>query len=86
MHLVQRMYSDTAHEQLGMMRDRLLEDVLDMFDTNSLFGFYDHSLLDGKLAEVDEAGLLNGSAGVALALASLIGNKNPDWDAAFLIH
>lgn len=86
LHLVQRMYSDTAHEQLGMMRDRLLEDVLDMFDTNSLFGFYDHSLLDGKLAEVDEAGLLNGSAGVALALASLIGNKNPDWDAAFLIH
>lgn len=80
------MYSDTGHEQLGMMRDRLLEEVLDMFDTNSAFGFYDHSLLDGRLAEVDEAGFLNGSAGVALVLASLIGNENPDWDAALLIR
>ncbi|MCV9950035.1 lanthionine synthetase C family protein [Paenibacillus sp. BT-177] len=86
LHLVQRMYSDTSHEQLGRMRDRLLEDVLDMFDANSLFGFYDHSLLDGRLAEVDEAGFLNGSAGVALVLASLIGDQNPDWDAAFLIR
>ncbi|UMY54625.1 MULTISPECIES: lanthionine synthetase C family protein [Paenibacillus] len=86
LHLIQRMYSDTGHEQLGMMRDRLLEEVLDMFDTNSAFGFYDHSLLDGRLAEVDEAGFLNGSAGVALVLASLIGNENPDWDAALLIR
>ncbi|WP_025684313.1 lanthionine synthetase C family protein [Paenibacillus maysiensis] len=86
LHLVQRMYSDTAHEQLGMMRDRLLEDVLNMFDTNSLFGFYDHSLLAGRMEEVDEAGFLNGSAGVALVLASLIGDESPEWDAAFLIR
>ncbi|MGG1643113.1 lanthionine synthetase C family protein [Paenibacillus sp. NRS-1782] len=86
LQLVQRMYSDTGHEQLGVIRDRLLEDVLNMFDSESLFGFYDHSLLDGRLVEVDEAGFLNGSAGVALVLASLIGEENPEWDAAFLIR
>jgi hypothetical protein len=68
------------------MRNRLLEDVLDMFDSESLFGFYDHSLLAGRMEEVDEAGFLNGSAGVALVLASLIGEENPEWDAAFLIR
>ncbi|KJD47516.1 lanthionine synthetase C family protein [Paenibacillus terrae] len=86
LQLVQRMYSDTGHEQLGAMRNRLLEDVLNMFDSESLFGFYDHSLLAGRMEEVDEAGFLNGSAGVALVLASLIGGENPEWDAAFLIR
>lgn len=86
LHLVQRMYSDTGHERLGMIRDKLLQDVLNMFDANSLFGFYDHTLLEDRLEEIDEAGFLNGSAGVALVLASLIGDKSPDWDAAFLIR
>ncbi|MGQ3477105.1 lanthionine synthetase C family protein [Paenibacillus sp. TY11] len=86
LHLVQRMYSDTGHERLGMIRDKLLQDVLNMFDANSLFGFYDHTLLEDRLEEVDEAGFLNGSAGVALVLASLIGDKSPDWDVAFLIR
>ncbi|MNW67988.1 hypothetical protein D3C74_466740 [compost metagenome] len=57
-----------------------------MFDSNSLFGFYDHTLLEDRLEEVDEAGFLNGSAGVALVLASLIGDRSPDWDVAFLIR
>ncbi|WDZ59304.1 lanthionine synthetase C family protein [Paenibacillus polymyxa] len=86
LHLVQRMYSDTGHERLGMIRDKLLQDVLNMFDSNSLFGFYDHTLLEDRLEEVDEAGFLNGSAGVALVLASLIGDRSPDWDVAFLIR
>ncbi|UHA73643.1 lanthionine synthetase C family protein [Paenibacillus sp. 481] len=86
LHLIQRMYSDTGHESLGKMRDDLTRKVLDMYVPESLFGYYDHNFIDGKLQEVDEAGFLTGTAGVAVVLASLIGDESPDWDLVLLIQ
>ncbi|MCP3776480.1 lanthionine synthetase C family protein [Paenibacillus sp. MZ04-78.2] len=83
LHLIQRMYSDTGHPGLSAMRDRFVVDLLDMYNPDSLFGYYDQK---GKDGEVDEAGFLTGSAGVALVLASLISKKSPDWDFVLLVH
>lgn len=86
LQLIQRMYSDTGEPTLGLMRDRLVESVLDFYDPTSKFGYHDVNLIDGKLLNLDEAGLLNGAAGVAIVLASLLGNESPEWDQILLIR
>ncbi len=86
LQLIQRMYSDTGEPTLGLMRDRLVESVLDFYEPTSKFGYYDVNLIDGKLLNLDEAGLLNGAAGVAIVMASLLGNESPEWDQILLIR
>ncbi|KAF6562906.1 lanthionine synthetase C family protein [Paenibacillus sp. EKM202P] len=86
LHLLQRMYSDTGNERLGALRDLLVERVLDMFDPNSIFGYYDVNFLNGDYKNIDEAGFLTGTAGIALVLASLISDRSPEWDAVLMIR
>ncbi|RPK26123.1 lanthionine synthetase C family protein [Paenibacillus xylanexedens] len=83
--LIQRMYSETGEERLRMMRDRLVEKTLDFYKADSIFGYCDINWIDNKLQYIDEAGLLNGAAGVSLVLASLLSDKSPEWDQVLLI-
>ncbi|MEW9698036.1 lanthionine synthetase C family protein [Paenibacillus sp. SI8] len=86
LHTVQRMYSDTGVDEFGNLRDRLVDEVLKLYEPDSMFGYYDYDQSKGYLRKTNQAGLLNGAAGTALVLASLLGNEEPDWDAVFLIR
>ncbi|CAH8713152.1 lanthionine synthetase C family protein [Paenibacillus thiaminolyticus] len=83
---IQRIYSETGDEQMKYIRDTLVEDLISSYDSNSLFGYYDQKVIDGKYVKMDEAGFLNGSAGIAVVLASLLDSKSPSWDAALLLQ
>ncbi|MEU0513117.1 lanthionine synthetase C family protein [Amycolatopsis sp. NPDC006125] len=67
--------------RMGVPADRIADRVLAAFDPSAPFGFR-HRLHTGGWA--DEPGLLQGAAGVALALASYAGNPAP-WDVALLL-
>ncbi|GHE97308.1 hypothetical protein GCM10017786_32510 [Amycolatopsis deserti] len=67
--------------RMGRPSDRIADRVLAAFDPSSPFGFR-HRLHTGEWT--DNAGLLQGAAGVALALSSYAGNPAP-WDAALLL-
>ncbi|WNS41171.1 lanthionine synthetase C family protein [Paenibacillus sp. MMS20-IR301] len=85
-HLLQRMYSETGDNSLLTLRDKHLEELLYLYEPESLFGYYDDSLREGTLTRVDEAGFLTGASGVALVLASLLGEQNPEWDLALMLQ
>ncbi|GAB3583375.1 lanthionine synthetase C family protein [Amycolatopsis endophytica] len=61
--------------------DAVAARLLTAFDPSSRFGFR-HHLHTGE--QIDAAGLLQGAAGAALALATHAGNPAP-WDAALLL-
>ncbi|OXM74035.1 MULTISPECIES: lanthionine synthetase C family protein [Amycolatopsis] len=67
--------------RMGVPADRIADRVLAAFDPSSPFGFR-HRLHTGEWT--DDPGLLQGAAGVALALATYAGNSAP-WDAALLL-
>lgn len=79
---VQRMYSETGDKRLESMRDRLIRSILDMYEPEALFGYYD---INEKFEKVNDPGFLNGNAGIALVLASLISDENPKWDSVLVI-
>ncbi|MDQ0377629.1 lanthionine synthetase C family protein [Amycolatopsis thermophila] len=67
--------------RMGAASDVVAARVLAAFDPAARFGFR-HLLRGGEWS--DEPGLLQGAAGVALALASYAGNPAP-WDAALML-
>ena len=67
--------------RMGAPADAVAERILAAVDRSAPFGFR-HRLSTGEWA--DEPGLLQGAAGVALALATYAGNTAP-WDAALLL-
>lgn len=85
--MTHRMYEDSGNAELESHRERLLQDVLAMYDQDSAYGFGNVvTTADGKRVKRDSAGFLDGAAGAALALLSLIGPRDLDWDAALLIR
>ncbi|WP_157722150.1 lanthionine synthetase C family protein [Tumebacillus avium] len=78
MHLVQRMQADTGQPELAVCRDDLARLVLSTFSEAHPFGFDDSK-------PVTDPGLLEGAAGVALTLLSLVTDEAPDWDAVLMI-
>ncbi|WP_167670377.1 lanthionine synthetase C family protein, partial [Paenibacillus tianmuensis] len=86
LHLIQRMYSDTGHETLGALRDKLVVTVLERYAPHSMFGYYDEQTINGASITKDNAGFLTGTSGVALVLASLLSKESPDWDLILLIR
>ncbi|HWO95423.1 MAG TPA: lanthionine synthetase C family protein [Bacillus sp. (in: firmicutes)] len=87
LHLVQRMYTETKNDGLKRLRDQFAREMLDFYEPESVFGYYDESYLDdGACKKVDESGFLTGAAGVALILASLLNKQSPEWDIVLMIQ
>lgn len=65
-------------------QERLAGALVEQYDGDSTYGFPDPS--SQSPAGADSAGLLEGSAGIALALASFAGRVHvPSWDAILLL-
>lgn len=82
LQILHRMAIDTGEEEFFLCRDRLIDRILDMYNSEFPFGFYDINP-DNKI--VHEPGLLEGATGSALALLSLLKNDPSEWDSIFLI-
>ncbi|ETT44678.1 lanthionine synthetase C family protein [Paenibacillus sp. FSL P4-0338] len=81
---VQRLYSETKDKRLESIRDKLIISILNMFEPESIFGFYEINIINDKLEKINDSGFLNGNAGVALVLASLISDESPEWDSVLM--
>ena len=77
-----RFAQDTGEDVFAAAAARFTEIVLQHYDENRRFG-YGSVVEDGSLA--DEPGLLDGAAGVALALLAGSTGIAPDWDRMLLL-
>jgi hypothetical protein len=59
-----------------------LSKLLDMYDSNLMFGF---TCPDSSGKPLDKPGLLEGSAGIILAILSCVGSIEPAWDRILLL-
>jgi hypothetical protein len=81
LQITQRFYVESGAEDLGAQRDRLVEEILRLYQTEAAFGFYE--IEQGQLRNYP--GLLDGAAGVLLTLLSMRATEAPDWDAVFVV-
>lgn len=82
LQILHRMSIDTVEEEFFLCRDSLIDRILDMYNPEFPFGFYD-ILRDNKIAH--DPGLLEGATGSALVLLGLLKNDPSEWDSMFLI-
>lgn len=81
LQMVQRMYSESGDELIGELRNKLLKQVLDLWNPDELYGYQEKEHSDRQ----NIAGLLDGAAGVFTVLIGLIQEQDSDWDLIFLI-
>lgn len=81
LQMVQRMYSDSGDEVIGDLRNNLLQQILELWDPDQPYGYYEYENSDKQ----DIPGLLDGAAGVFTVLAGLIQEQDLEWDSVFLI-
>ncbi len=84
--LANLMYRDTGLERFVKYREQLTAKIIDYFNPSAPFGFYDYEQSDRGIAPVNKAGLLEGAAGIALTLLSVVKPIKTNWDAAFLVE
>jgi len=77
-----RFAHDTGDPAFTEAAAPLTEQLLAMYEPNRPFGYY---ALDDKGAKVDQSGLLDGAAGVALALLTAGTGVEPGWDGMLLL-
>lgn len=77
-----RFATATGKPALGREAGALLTSLLSDFDAGSLLGYRE---VETTGATVDNPGLLDGAAGVALALLSVAEEQSSDWTRLFLI-
>jgi lantibiotic biosynthesis protein len=77
-----RFAHDTGLPQLIEAAETLSEQLLSLYDPDSLLGYY--SLEPGG-QRVDQPGLLDGVAGVVLVLLAAATDVEPAWDRLFLL-
>ncbi len=83
--LTQAMAQDSV-ENLWPHVENLQQLLINSYQKDSLFGYKDlHLNIDGKLIEVDSAGLLEGTAGVLLTLLHSITKDKSSWHLPFLV-
>ncbi|USG63893.1 lanthionine synthetase C family protein [Brevibacillus ruminantium] len=81
--MTQRMYAESG--ELRAERDRLAEQVITMFSSEAPFGYYEVQRLASGDRRLHYPGLLDGAAGTALVLLSLLRAEPPEWEAALLL-
>lgn len=80
-HGAQVMYAETGIETFANERDRLVGQMLDLYDESLAFGVFE--LHQGQKRSLP--GLLEGLAGTLLVLTSMLAEEGPEWDAVFLM-
>ena len=80
-----RMHDDTGNPGLRAGATELTAQLVDAFDETVPFGYQDLEQHAGSAVRLDKAGVLEGAAGVALALCSAGSRQPPVWDYALLL-
>jgi hypothetical protein len=80
-----RMAADTGDARLAQHADALAQEVAAAYDDGAPFGYRDVERQGERAVVVDKAGMLEGAAGVALALCSAGSPRAPLWDRALLL-
>ncbi|MBE6051038.1 MAG: hypothetical protein E7214_10415 [Clostridium sp.] len=81
LQIVQRMYSESEDKEIKVLRDRLVNEVLELWNPSEPYGYHEEDGLDIQHI----AGLLDGAAGVFAVLIGLTREEDSDWDSIFLI-
>ena len=86
-HLFHRLYQESGDELLRAAADRWLRHALELRRPGTGVAGYRawSSDLSGTLAWRDDPGLLEGAAGVALALLAAVSSVAPEWDRMLAI-
>jgi len=82
LHITLRFANDASMPDFADAADALLGQLLKSFVEDSVFGFRAY---DSEARLVDNPGLLDGAAGVALVLLALTSDQDPTWDRIFLL-
>ena len=77
-----RLANDSGSPDLGVAGQELAEEIVGWFEPDSLLGYRG---LDPFGSPVDQAGLLQGTAGIALVLLAAAAPVAPSWDRVFLL-
>lgn len=77
-----RFAQDENAADLAAAADDLCRQLLDLYDADSPLGFRS---VESERCAVDDPGLLDGTAGVALVLLAASTDVEPGWDRAFLL-
>ena len=80
--IVLRFAADTGLESFADGARALCEQILDEYDPDALVGFRD---LEPGGVRVDRPGLLDGAAGLVLALLAASSHAEPVWDRLFML-
>lgn len=81
LQMTQRMIADAGIMELLPLRDRLVDRVVQSFHASAPYGFEEQEAGE----KLHFAGLLDGAAGVALALLAVMQEQEPEWDRVFLL-
>ncbi|PWK15010.1 lanthionine synthetase C family protein [Tumebacillus permanentifrigoris] len=84
-HAANVMYAETGNEVFAQERDRLVAQVLDLYDEELPFGVYELHRVEVGHQQLSKPGLLIGLAGTLVVLASMLAEEAPEWDAVFLM-
>jgi len=82
LQIVLRFANDTGDPALVALAEEMTQELLNLFDPSALVGFRDVEYGDRL---IDNPGLLNGAAGIALALLAAASDVEPQWDRMFLL-
>lgn len=82
LQIVLRFANDTGDPQLVALAEEMTQELLNLFDASAPVGFRDVEYA-GQL--IDNPGLLNGAAGIALALLAAASDIEPQWHRMFLL-
>lgn len=91
LHAGVRMAAETGDPELWDGVDRAAHELTRAFDEHSAFGYRQHLESEHGVHDLDSPGLIDGAAGIALALASYADARRGThlgdgaWDAAFLM-
>jgi hypothetical protein len=77
-----RFANETALPEFSHAASTVLQELLESFVDDTAFGYRGVDS-DGRLA--DNAGVLDGAAGVALVLLAASSDQEPSWDRIFLL-
>jgi len=81
-HLYNRLFQATGERDFAVEARYWIERTLEYRGVGGIAG-YRRAEFDGT--QIDDTGLLNGAAGIALALLAAASNVEPGWDRAFLL-
>ena len=77
-----RFRQETADDDFSSFGRALLAELEGMYEPESLLGFRTSGPTGGR---IDQAGLLDGAPGIAMALLAASTDHPPTWDRLFLL-